>query len=438
MISSQASWWGATGTQAQVNPVVTSRDYGGSAILRAKAILSGDSLVGGPVTVPFSIVNENGKDVEAPNSGCVAAAEFAKHPYASLPVDQDCNGIADQWETDNGGPYPDPAADTDPGGLGSGTPEAYQGDGFAVFDEYRGFHVLDEKGNTVWHDTDPRVQDLFYWDPNGLTAGAGVNHLSNIFGRETGGFIALHRVNGEQAHGDPNKPTSRLKPLNSNSPFKAPRGFAVVYRKGTLGGPDVGNSGTAENAGGFPITIDLTKINTIAAALRQGGPTPYAATLLEQTLAHETGHRLGRTHRERVASAVAFDKEDIKSSLQLGQFMQQPDKLNVLFVEEFVYALTQAAGFATNQIRADERVLRGASGAGSQEAYKGPAQPPFWPFKVTTRQTQVLDLVRILSQDGTIMCWTPELDKQQPADWHFALDDLDALCLRAGGCAAGN
>jgi len=193
-----------------------------------------------------------------------------------------------------------------------------------------------------------------------------------------------------------------------------------------------------EGEADFLVVIAPDQVPVNAAALRQGGPTPYAATLLEQTLAHETGHRLGRTHRERVASAVAFDKEAIKSSLQLGQFMQQPDKLNVLFVEEFVYALTQAAGFATNQIRADERVLRGASGAGSQEAYKGPAQPPFWPFKVTTRQTQVLDLVRILSQDGTIMCWTPELDKQQPTDWHFALDDLDALCLRANGCKAGN
>jgi hypothetical protein len=36
------------------------------------------------------------------------------------------------------------------------------------------------------------------------------------------------------------------------------------------------------------------------------------------------------------------------------------------------------------------------------------------------------------------MCWTPELDKQRPTDWHFAPDDLDALCLLASGCAAGN
>ena len=149
MMPNQVSWWGATGTQAQVSPVVTSRDYGGSAILRAKATISGDSLVGGPVTVPFSIVNENGKDVEAPKSGCVAAAEFAKRPYASLPVDQDCNGIADHWEKDNGGPYPDPNADSDPGGL-------KPGDGFTNRDEYRGFHYVTDD----WDEASPNTVHL--------------------------------------------------------------------------------------------------------------------------------------------------------------------------------------------------------------------------------------------------------------------------------------
>ncbi|HXN46479.1 MAG TPA: hypothetical protein VN893_07545 [Bryobacteraceae bacterium] len=407
----------------------------------------------------FNIVDDQGNDVEAPKPACVAADEFVKHPYASLPVDQDCNGIADSWEQNHGGPFPDPTADVDPGALGSGTPDAYKGDGFAVFDEYRGFHMLDDQGNTVWHDTDPNVQDLFYWDPNGLTAGASVNHLSDIFGRETDSFIALHAVNAEQAHGHPDDLTAHLQPLNANSPFKnsgGPVGFAIVYRNDSLPGSELGNSGpdgdpdSLRKAGVFPITIDLAKITSDAALLRTGDPAPYAATLLEETLAHETGHKLGRTHRERVAGNVTFDKKGINTSLQLGQFMQQPDKLNLLFVEEVVYALTQAAGFATNQIKADERVRRGAFvGSGGvmtsysltvdrQSPFKGPAQPPQWPFKVTTEQNHVLDQVTILRQDGTMMCWTPELDKQQPADWHFAPDDLDALCLLASACPAGN
>ena len=152
----------------------------------------------------------------------------------------------------------------------------------------------------------------------------------------------------------------------------------------------------------------------------------------------------------RSAAKVAFDENAISTSLQYGEFMQQPDKLTRLFVEEFVYRLTQAAGFAVDKVYADERVKLGAvlgSGGGlvsvslkvpGQEPYQGPAQPPFWPFKVKTKQEQVLDQVTLESQDGTIMCWTPELDKQQPTDWHFALDDLDALCLRANGCKAGN
>jgi hypothetical protein len=287
-----------------------------------------------------------------------------------------------------------------------------------------------------------------------------VNHLSNIFGRETGGFIALHRVNAKQARAkDPTDPEQGVKALNSNSPIVnsgGPKAFAVVYINDTLPGRQVGRSGldndpnSTENSGVSPITIDLKKINTDAALLRASNPAPYATTLLEQTLAHETGHKLGRDHRMRSAAKVAFDENAISTSLQYGEFMQQPDKLTRLFVEEFVYRLTQAAGFAVDKVYADERVKLGAvlgSGGGlvsvslkvpGQEPYQGPAQPPFWPFKVKTKQEQVLDQVTLESQDGTIMCWTPELDKQQPTDWHFALDDLDALCLRANGCKAGN
>ncbi len=182
-------------TTAPVTLVVQSRDYGGSAILKAKAVISGPNIVGGSVTVPFNVVDPVSKEDVRPPS-CVGAADFAKHPFASLPVDQDCNGIADDWESKHGGPFPDPTVDSDQ-------------DGFSAFDEYRGFHQLDNQGNVTWNFTEPTKQDLFYWDPDGLTTTPisssdpncqGLcNRLQNIFGAQTGGFITLHPVNAKQA-----------------------------------------------------------------------------------------------------------------------------------------------------------------------------------------------------------------------------------------------
>ncbi len=90
-------------TSQDVQVVVKSRDYGGSAVLRPKATIKGSCVVGGKATVAFNVIDESSEDVKPP--ACADAADFAKHPFASLPVDQDCNGIADDWEKNHGGPF---------------------------------------------------------------------------------------------------------------------------------------------------------------------------------------------------------------------------------------------------------------------------------------------------------------------------------------------
>ena len=443
--------------------VVTSHDYGGSAVLRPKATITGSCIVGGSVTVGFNVLDEKSEDVQAPK--CADTAQFVKRPFASLPVDQDCNGIADDWENNHGGPFPDPKADADPGALGSGTPDAYKGDGFAVFDEYRGFHMLDAWANTVWHDTDPRVQDLFYWDPNGLIQQSPLdpspNRLANIFGVQTGGFIALHEVNAKQAHGDPNDATAPLDPLNSNSPFLVsfgPQAFAVVYVKGNLNQPqDAGALGQScnirtngqsptypscyRNDGQEPIHIDSNRIDRLARKFWKGDPTAYESVLLDDVLAHETGHKLGLWHHTRTAARIALDKEQVKNlpnDLPFGNFIQSKDRTQVT-VEEYLYMLLKANGFKHDTLRIDE-VPGCTTGAAfdvrGQTPFPGNVRLPYWPIEgivVDVSPAPPLSLITLDSQDGEIMSSKPELDHTADDDWQFG-GDLGGMCLQPAGC----
>jgi len=56
------------------------------------------------VTVGFNVLDENGEDVKAPSC---ADARSSSSAVRQLPVDQDCNGIADDWENTTVA-FPDP------------------------------------------------------------------------------------------------------------------------------------------------------------------------------------------------------------------------------------------------------------------------------------------------------------------------------------------
>ena len=475
----------AVDTTAPVKLVVQSQDYGGSAILTAKAVIIGPNIMGGKVTVPFNVValdpitNQVTKEDVRPPS-CVGAADFAKHPFASLPVDQDCNGIADDWESKHGGPFPDPTADVDPGYsgvLGADTPSAYQGDGFAVFDEYRGFHMLDAWGNTVWHDTDPRVQDLFYWDPNSLIQQSpfdpNPNRLANIFGVQTGSFIALHEVSAKQAQAkDPDDPTQPVNPLNWNSPFieslLGPQGFAVVYIQANLNTgtgakaePTLGKScplssanspyypSCFRNDGQFPIRIDPNAIQTEATSVLQAGAdtTQYASALFDQVVAHETGHKLTLPHHTRVATPSPLrSAKNLDQDLPFGSFFQRNTWR--LAIEEVVYKLLAANGFKPST-RLEDYPPRGCGGLSYQRPNGAPAssdlsakqkadyaQAPQWPiwYDLGNDESRMMSQIGILSQDGTIMSHTPRLDYTTDGQWHFLDADLAGMCLLPSGC----
>ena len=69
----------------------------------------------------------------------------------TVPRDDNFNKISDGWKNDDGSGYSATADDEE--GPGNNT---YDGDGFTVFEEYRGFEILGG-----WTDRDPEKKDLF-------------------------------------------------------------------------------------------------------------------------------------------------------------------------------------------------------------------------------------------------------------------------------------
>jgi hypothetical protein len=91
----------ASGNPTATPPVaikVTSQDFGGKAYLRAFVTLA----PGVPPVYARVVDPTSGQNVQAPvdnaGTGGTCGTDFGNHPFASLPVDQDCNGIADWWE----------------------------------------------------------------------------------------------------------------------------------------------------------------------------------------------------------------------------------------------------------------------------------------------------------------------------------------------------
>jgi hypothetical protein len=226
-----------------VTVTVTSHDFGGVAELRATGTLYGSTYDVDVVTDPVSL-----KAVTPPSDSQygLCGTDFATHPFASLPVDQDCDGIADWWEDVNspasgpgspGNPLPTgvvrgqirhdqaiqiphlpPTWDGEPGYNGTTV-----GDGYSVADEYRGFHYIQDAVDTSdannpdgvvqWTRTDPsNTQDVFFWD-SAVTQPDGQDPCSSP--EDAGGDL----VAGSQFHA--NCITTGLRSLLANQPVTA-------------------------------------------------------------------------------------------------------------------------------------------------------------------------------------------------------------------------
>jgi hypothetical protein len=131
--------------------------------------------------------------------------------YVALPFDLNDNHIADQWESDNNATGLSVLWDEDE------TPAKQRnaGDGFTLFEEYRGFVVLTDQGATTYKHvrTDPHRKDLFLWDADGLAKKYAEPLNPNAYGG-----LAFHYVDKTTMKwiGDPANPDHRR--MNMNTP----------------------------------------------------------------------------------------------------------------------------------------------------------------------------------------------------------------------------
>jgi len=222
---------------------VNSYDWGGSTRLRVKAELKDHSVV---------VAHVRGN----------AALESV-----ALPKDDNGNHIGDWWERWEGVTNTDANADDDSKPTGH-----HDGDGIALFDEYRGVHVRGRHERLS-----PTVKDLFVWDPDKLGTG--------LYGRAT--EVAVHVIdNGEFAFrkGAPNPYI--VTPNGSHGDA-----WTLTLSNTSLGGL-VGNT----NADRIPaIPRDIRGVEIDRAAAQTAWPRDPVG-YLASSIAHELGHATHLRH----------------------------------------------------------------------------------------------------------------------------------------------
>jgi len=436
---------------------VASLDYGGVANVRANVVVKDDSSVVGMTvqggTFDAEIVKsaDDQTPVDPPtNAAC--AAKFSQHQFASLPVDQDCNGIADAWEDAhskvNGAHLP-PEWDQEPGYNG----QSPKGDGFSVHDEYRGFHYVEDDGTTKrWTDTDPvNVQDVFYWDAVSANAcaaaGQAPNCLTTALGKilapETNSFIRFRRVKAKQANArsgiSPELGALRFNQYSryATNDFEA---FALVYANYDLrddGGarcdlarPTSGAVADAQSftSDGSAVRIDFRQIGACA-ALKQFPAPVYLA----RTTAHETGHKFGLSHPLRRGPVLLIPTPADIQSLTQQQFTWDPLPLPLLFATLGV-RLERYDYLGRNETSDDVLTTVPTSAVWRNKILaKTPIPPPPAPpppaipcgglndcvYGLWVWNSRQSNSLLIQSQPGYLMDWTPKFTLQNFAEWKF-------------------
>ncbi len=299
--TSESIWVSEDGLTARTRDPVTeatitvaSNDYGGSCKVLAEARLETE-----------------------PDQAIAAHYEALGTPFLPVPQDDDSNGIADGWERQHELVSCDPAGDDDATPKGSGP-----GDGLSNYEEYRGVLV---GGRHIR--LDPKVKDLFVYDPDGLIA-------ASYFEDALRG-VKLHYCNAEELRADP--PTgAKAHQINANfetNHLVDQHGFEV---RGESGGP-AGVNGHCQGSGPKSpgavspyVVLYLDNIasavrtsfeaarDTITERLRGKGIEPNDAWLagqIEQAVktitTHECGHAVGIFHHAKTlppgASEETFD-----------------------------------------------------------------------------------------------------------------------------------
>jgi hypothetical protein len=419
---------------------VTSQDYGGRALLTASSQLYS----GGP-TIKADIFDPNSP---LPPAQSVTIAGTCgppgAPPYVNLPMDIDCDGIADWWEDMHSTPQPGAllpagcsplsplghlpiACDFENGPVPGTSPV---GDGYSVHDEYRGFHTSIGSGNQtsiLWSSTDPmNTKDVFFWDQSNRFT----TPLSQILSQQAPTTFMYWRVTATQANAiDQRKPEKGSNPLPRFS-ITGSLQFPIVYASVPADQLDPGVIGDAQSQrnDGKAIKIALDRV-AAAAGVRAGFPR---ATLVAEVVAHETGHKFGRPHplRANCCFFMAYPVNQL-TNLSQTQFTFEGSPSSTIYVRLFQYTALGKSGWI-----GDDPYLKplGVShGLQTVQVADSPNFPVYQvpilaPGKITSATTHLLVQDQLLE----LMDWTPNLTLTAPSQWNFdPVIDLPNLCVRS-------
>jgi hypothetical protein len=273
---------------------LTSLDFGGATLMRAKATIDGNVVY----AQPGPIFNPADLPIQTP---ACAVEPGDNRGFIQIPIDYDCNGIADSWEWDKAWPklnarhfpkYWDEEATT------TARPEIVRGDGYGAFDEYRGFMVLDPVLGQLHQRTDPVMLTTFFHDksPDKSIATA----LRNLLIPKLAGEVEFFELAEGQFRALPGRRSDVLNRF-SNAESDQLKNYPMVFNpdptQPTCTTPDPEVYGSNENIGKdfWDITVCSQRITVSAQA--KVFPVSHAIAIVS---AHEAGHRFNLRHYSRL------------------------------------------------------------------------------------------------------------------------------------------
>jgi hypothetical protein len=255
--------------------VITSYDGGGYGRLRVKCRVGGQTLIG----------------------------ELEEKPGVQdlrVPRDDDQNRVADGWDEEKGSFGQDGSWDED---LPAG--QRRLGDGYTLYEEYRGFRTLDG-----YVRTDPRKKDLFVYDPDGLAR--------SYFAPANPAGLDLHFVKPGQIRfsGVAEDPDNRWVNSSSADEDRYARQYAMFVKAwvsedgGHASDETLSRQDRARRAGGedpyafteqplkrvYVVKISPGRVEKAVKGLPQDRAQKTYAMEMESTVIHEMGHAMGIHH----------------------------------------------------------------------------------------------------------------------------------------------